>query len=92
MTIGEKIREIRGGKGLTLKEVSKKCGIPASKLTYYETDRGMPTISTLQKIAIGLDCSIFYIIDEPLGRSQSRCIHAEKCMFYNQELKDGEIN
>ena len=88
MTIGEKIKEIRQIKGLTLKEVSEKCGIPSSKLTFYETDRGMPTIPTLQKIAFGLDCTVFDIIDEPLGREQSRCIHAEICPFYNQEVKN----
>ena len=92
MTIGQKIREIRQRKGMTLKEVSEKCGIPSTKLNFYELDNGLPTISTLQKIATGLDCSIFDIIDEPLGREQSRCIHAEKCVFYNKEFVENEGN
>ena len=86
MTFGEKIKEIRESKNMTLDEVSKKCGIKAQKLTYYEKDKGIPTIPTLKKIAEGLACTIFDIIDEPLGRAQSRCIHAEKCMFYNKRL------
>jgi hypothetical protein len=48
----------------------------------------MPTIPTLQNLAKGLDCSIFDIIDEPLGRAQSRCIHAEKCIFYNKKIEN----
>ncbi|GMB10231.1 MAG: helix-turn-helix domain-containing protein [Candidatus Improbicoccus devescovinae] len=93
MTIGEKIKEIRKNKNLAIKQVSEKCGIPGSKITFYETDKGMPTIPTLQKLAEGLDCSIFDIIEESLGRSRSKCIHAEKCMFYDREVEENkELN
>lgn len=86
-TIGQKLREIRNNLGISAVEVSKKCGIPAQKINFYELDKGMPTIPTLQKLAKGLDCTIFDIIDEPLGRTQSKCIHADNCMFYNKTIE-----
>ena len=51
-------------------------------------DKGIPTIPILQKLAKGLDCTIFDIIDEPLGRKKDKCIHSEICPFYQRELKE----
>lgn len=85
-TIGQKLREIRENLKLSVAEVSKKSGLPKQKIYYYELDKGMPTIPTLQKLAKGLDCTIFDIIDEPLGRTQSKCIHADRCIFYNKRI------
>jgi DNA-binding Xre family transcriptional regulator len=86
-TIGQKLREIRINKGLKLQTISERSGIKTPKITFYEMDKGgMPTIPTLLKLARGLDCTIFEIIDEPLGRETSRCINADKCVFYNREL------
>lgn len=85
-TIGQRLREIRENLELSVAEVSKKSGLPKQKIYYYELDKGMPTIPTLQKLAKGLDCTIFDIIDEPLGRTQSGCIHADSCMFYNKSI------
>ena len=87
-TIGQRLREMRDNLGATTKEISKRCGIPAQKISFYELDKGLPTIPTLQKLAKGLNCTIFDIIDEPLGRTQSKCIHADRCMFYNKEMKE----
>ncbi|MDR1150306.1 MAG: helix-turn-helix domain-containing protein [Clostridiales bacterium] len=87
ITIGQRLREIRKNKGLKLQTISERSGIKIPKLTFYELDKGgMPTIPTLLKLAKGLDCDIFEIIDEPLGRETSKCIHAEKCVFYNRIL------
>lgn len=85
-TIGERLKEIRENVGISTTEMSKKCCITAQKISFYELDKGMPTIPTLQKLAKGLDCTIFDIIDEPFGRVDSKCIHADKCMFYNKEI------
>lgn len=85
-TIGHRLKEIRENTGISTTEMSKRCGITAQKISFYELDKGMPTIPTLQKLAKGLDCTIFDIIDEPLGRVKKECIHANKCMFYNKEI------
>lgn len=91
-TIGQKLKEIRDRLKISTTEMSKRCGITVQKINFYELDKGMPTIPTLQKLAKGLDCTIFDIIDEPLGRTQSKCIHASKCMFYNREIQGEETN
>lgn len=85
-TIGNRLREIRENLELSVLEISEKSGIPTQRIYFYELDKGIPTIPTLQKLAKGLGCTIFDIIDEPLGRTQSRCIHSDKCMFYNKRI------
>lgn len=87
-TIGQRLREIREGLGMTQTKLSKQCGIMQQKINFYELDKGMPTIPTLQKLAKGLSCTIFDIIDEPLGRADAMCIHAPKCMFYNRKIAE----
>jgi transcriptional regulator with XRE-family HTH domain len=46
----EKIRLLRLGEKLTLKEVSEKCGISSSYLSELENDRHVPGVDTLEKI------------------------------------------
>lgn len=90
VTIGEKLRELRGRIGKTVSKVGEDSGIKAQRVSFYEMDKGIPTIPILQKLAKGLDCTIFDIIDEPLGRKKEKCIHSEICPFYQKELKESE--
>lgn len=87
-TIGERLRELRKEKNLTLDELSARCGLSSQSISYYELDKGVDKISVLQSLARGLGCTIFDIIDEPLGRADAMCIHAPKCPFYQRELKE----
>ena len=83
-TIGQKLNELRKELGITIEELGNRSGISRQQINYYELERGLPTIPTLQKLAKGLECSVFDIIDEPLGREDGMCIHFRKCMFYNK--------
>lgn len=87
-TIGERLRELRKEKNLTLDELSARCGLSSQSISYYELDKGVDKISVLLALAKGLGCTIFDIIDEPLGRENAMCIHAPKCMFYQRELQE----
>lgn len=87
MTIGEKLKELRQKAGKTVAKVGEDSGIKPQRVSFYEMDKGIPTIPILQKLANGLNCTIFDIIDEPLGREKQRCIHSDKCMFYNIYLQ-----
>lgn len=92
ITIGQKLKELRKKPKMSTQELSARTEIGASQINSYERDRVVPTISTLQKLAEGLECTIFDIIDEPLGRNQSRCIHSEICPFYNIPLQNFQVH
>ncbi len=87
VTIGQKLKELRKKLKISTQELSARTEIGASQINSYELDKVVPTISTLQKLAQGLECTIFDIIDEPLVRNQSRCIYSEICPFYNIPLQ-----
>ncbi len=90
MTIGEKLKELRKISEKTVAKVADDSGILPARVSFYEMDKGIPTIQILQKLAKGLDCTIFDIIDEPLGRKKDKCIHSKICPFYQRELKEME--
>ena len=52
--VGSRIRSIRKEHGLTLEELSLKCGVSKSMLSQIETESVNPTIATVWKIAGGL--------------------------------------
>jgi len=88
IAIGQKLKELRAATNKTVAEVAKDSGIFPARVSFYEMDRGIPTISILQKLAKGLNCTIFDIIDEPLGRKKDKCIHSEICPFYQKILNE----
>jgi len=88
MTIGEKLKELRKAVGKTVAEVGDDSGIKPQRVSFYEMDNGIPTIPILQKLAKGLECTIFDIIYEPLGRKKEMCIHSEICPFYQKKIED----
>lgn len=56
--IGDRLREIRRSRGLTLMEVADKTGISSSALSKIENNKMSPTFSNLIKIAEGLQISL----------------------------------
>ena len=67
MTIGEKIRETRLKRGLTQQQVGEKCGMADSAVRIYESDKAMPKLATLQKMAAALDVLVFDLIPPTIG-------------------------
>lgn len=68
--VGTRIREIRKDHGLTLEELSLKCGVSKSMLSQIETDSVNPTIATVWKIAGGLGIEFRALLEgkeEPTG-------------------------
>jgi len=64
--IGEKVRELRMHKGITLKELSKKVGVTASLISQVERNVAAPSISSLKRIseALGISISSFFFNSE----------------------------
>lgn len=58
MPTGSRIKEIRTQKGLTQKELGRKCEIAESTIRRYELGSLNPKIETLQKIANALEVSV----------------------------------
>lgn len=89
-TVGKRLRELRESLGMSEEDLAKKAGMTKQRVNYFELDKGLPTIPTIQKLAKGLGCTIFDIIDEPFGRKEAMCIHATTCMFYNRKMEENK--
>ena len=62
--IGDKIRQLRKKKGLTLGRLAEKCGVTKGYLSKVENSDKAPPVSTLINIAAGLDVGISEIFGE----------------------------
>ena len=58
VNIGKKIRELREGKGLTLKQLAGLVECTPSLISQLERDKTDPSISMLKKIAEALNVNI----------------------------------
>lgn len=63
MTTAKRIRLKRIEKGLTQKELGERCGIVESQIRRYEIEKGEPKLSTLKRIAKGLECPVIELLD-----------------------------
>lgn len=66
--LGERIRQKRAEKGLTLKALADKTGLTPSFLSQVERDMAEPSITSLRQIAKALDAPIFFFLldaDQP---------------------------
>lgn len=65
--IGQKLRDLRAERGLTLRSLSEMSGLNVNTLSMIENARTSPSVSTLQQLAFALDAPIttFFEIDQP---------------------------
>ncbi len=63
--IGERLKEIRAKRELSLDDVSKLTGVSKPMLGQIERGRSIPTITTLWKIATGLKAPLSSFLEEP---------------------------
>lgn len=61
MTQGERIRELREKKGLTITELAEKSGVSQPFMTGIENDYKSPSGETAVRMAKALDCTTDYI-------------------------------
>ncbi len=59
-----RLREIREGKGVSLRALKKRSGVAVSSLARYEAGQGDPQLTTLRKIAKALDVTVAELIGE----------------------------
>lgn len=53
-----RIRTLRWKAGLTQKELAERMGLKQTAVSWWETDRGNPSASTLPKLAAVLNCTV----------------------------------
>lgn len=63
MTIGEKIKIARTGRGITRRQLSEASDVPEISIKNYENGKRQPTIEQLKKISDGLCVNITYFFD-----------------------------
>ncbi|MEG3753415.1 XRE family transcriptional regulator [Psychromonas arctica] len=63
--LGERLKEIRRGLGLTLEEASQKTGLARSTLSKIENEQISPTFQAMQKLTSGLDINIPQLFATP---------------------------
>ncbi|MDN2662256.1 helix-turn-helix domain-containing protein [Psychromonas sp. 14N.309.X.WAT.B.A12] len=63
--LGDRLKEIRRGLGLTLEEASQKTGLARSTLSKIENEQISPTFQAMQKLTNGLDINIPQLFAAP---------------------------
>src|SRR5215210_1101566 len=68
--LGPRIRTLRQGRGITLRELAQRARVTESFLSQVEREVTSPSIATVQRIARGLDLAIaeLFVEDAPHGR------------------------
>lgn len=62
MSLGGQLYALRREKGLTLRELGDKIGIPYSHISKIEHGRASPTIDTLNRICNGIGISAWWLL------------------------------
>lgn len=79
---GEKIREVRERRSLTLKDVADKAGVSESLVSQIERNRVSPAIDTLLSLADALDIDLEYLFSDYRKDRSVRVIHkSERSTF-----------
>jgi transcriptional regulator with XRE-family HTH domain len=58
INVGRRLRELRAGRGLSLRSLAEKSGLNVNTLSMIENQRTSPSVSTLQQLAQTLQVSI----------------------------------
>lgn len=82
MTVGEKLQEIMDWRGLRQSKVASLSGVSATMISEYIRGDSEPTVSTLLKLADGLDITAWALINgEPLAVKDLELNESERRMI-----------
>lgn len=63
MSVGQRLRRIREGQGMTFATLAKRSGMAKSQVFQIERDSSSPTVTTLERLANALGCTVGQIVD-----------------------------
>jgi transcriptional regulator with XRE-family HTH domain len=69
MTIGARIRKIRRQQNRTLQQIADRVGLTRSMLSKVETDKVVPTVATMSKIAAALGVGASVLLEQGNGQT-----------------------
>ena len=64
MTLGQKLKKLRGEKELTQKDLADKLHVTFQTVSKWENDENEPDITTLKELAKLYSCSVDYLLSE----------------------------
>ncbi|MCQ2249019.1 MAG: XRE family transcriptional regulator [Treponema sp.] len=82
---GEKIRQVREKKHMTLKAVAQAAGVSESLVSQIERNKVSPAIDTLLDLANALDISLDYLFEEYSRRRPVSITHRDERRTLNEE-------
>lgn len=56
--LGERVRERRAKRGVTQEDLAHSAGVHRTYMTHVETGRVNPSLETMARLALALDCDI----------------------------------
>jgi XRE family transcriptional regulator, regulator of sulfur utilization len=62
VVVGRRVRSLREGMGLSLRDLSARCGVSAPMLSQVERGETSPTLQVAERIAAGLDLSLSQLL------------------------------
>lgn len=81
MDFGTRLKKERESKDISQEDFSRRLGISRSSVGNYETNRNMPTVEILNKMADILECSIDYLL------CKSNIRNPEKLENNNEQIR-----
>lgn len=75
--IGQRMRQLREERGLSLRALAERAGVSASTLSQIEAAQASPSIATLEKICEALQLHITALFDEPDGEAGPLILRAD---------------
>lgn len=91
--IGEKLKAVRQGHKMSLRELAKKAEISASMLSQIETGKVSPSVRSLYDIANALGVTVDYFFPEPVNNnSKPESLKSDKAgTMTASELRDAKV-
>ena len=59
---------------MTQKQLGERCGMSDAEIRKFESDRGSPTVRSLQRIADALGSSVAFLVDEHGGSRETTTV------------------
>lgn len=91
MTFGENIKKQRKKNGLTQEELANKAGIATITLRQYETEKRIPSVAQLQKIAEAMNCDLFVLL-EGVELNRNEILYLKEHHFFDSIIDYLEKN
>lgn len=79
--VGQKIRELRGQRGLSLRALAAGCGLSINAISRIERGENSPTVSTLHRLATALDVPITAFFTEEREQAIAFVQHDDRLRY-----------